>query len=153
MSSCPFCDWFFFALSVIIALTPYVLLFVILRPRPVVDCVCDKDDVIRIRVKNAGRWTITMLRIEVSAVLQDNRTLHLSTDLTEFVMLSSQSSRTFKANALHPAAQGYTMESGQPWTFPAVISSYAEGAAKLRIRVHGFNAVSGLGKAIEYQTP
>ena len=153
MSSCPFCDWFFFALSVIVALTPYVLLFVVIRPRPVVDCVCAEADVIRIRVKNAGRWTITMLRIEVSAVLQANRTLHLSTDLTEFVMLSAQSSRVFKANGLHVAAEGYTMENGQPWTFDAVIASFAEGGTKLRIRVHGFNAISGLGKAIEYQTP
>lgn len=104
-------------------------------------------------MKNAGRWTITMLRIEVSAVLQANRTLHLSTDLTEFVMLSAQSSRVFKANGLHVAAEGYTMENGQPWTFDAVIASFAEGGTKLRIRVHGFNAISGLGKAIEYQTP
>ena len=153
MNLCQPCDLLLFGISTLIALFPYVLLFIILRPSPVIGDVTVEDGVIRVPVSNPKRIPINMLRVEVCALVDTNLTLHMLTDLTDFMILFGRNSpdneRVFKVESLTPSAQRYVQANGAPWDLPAVVEAFQDGRAPIRVRVHGFHAISGLGRARE----
>ncbi|MBK9288583.1 MAG: hypothetical protein IPN38_13070 [Flavobacteriales bacterium] len=148
------CDVLLFVLSTFIALFPYVLLFIILRPRPVVDNIAFQDGSIWFPVRNPDRVAINMLRVEACALLEDNTTLHLLTDLSDFVILPGRGSpdnvRVFKVIGLHPSALGYQQPNGAAWDLNSIVQGFQNRSLRIRVRVHGLHAGSGLGRAIEH---
>lgn len=157
MNLCQPCDLLLFGISTLIALFPYVLLFIILRPCPVIGDVTVEDGVIRVPVSNPKRIPINMLRVEVCALVDTNLTLHMLTDLTDFMILPGRNSpdneRVFKVVDLTPGGQGYVQANGDPWDLPAVVEAFQNGTVSIRVRVHGLHASSGLGRAKESITP
>ncbi|HPF90300.1 MAG TPA: hypothetical protein PLL57_06560 [Flavobacteriales bacterium] len=97
---------------------------------------------------------INMLRVEACVLLGNNQTLHVQTDLTDFVILpgkrSPDNERVSKVIGLLPGAMGYQQPNGADWDLVSVVEGFQQGGARIHVRVHGLNAISGLGRAIEY---
>lgn len=155
-TSCDSIQTFF---TIVIALIPYVILFVILRPNLKITYEGIDNNInrrkIKIKLKNIGQFTAVNIRIEICAVetttKKDIFTYHFKTDQNDFLILPKKGNeRDFKVVGLSESAQEYINGVNEIEKYNNLLS-YLENNSqyKLRIRIHSYNSASGLGKAEE----
>lgn len=137
-------------ITIILTILPYFILFYILRPK--LDVICahvDKpSESIKIKVVNAGRFDAVNIRIEACAIDADNRfTYHFQIDHNEFLILPKKSKVTDNEKVFRTT--GVFDSPYHNETSNSLISKLISDGYKLRVRIHSYNSLSGLGKAEE----
>lgn len=140
------CDSLQLTITIILAILPYFILFYILRPKlDVVSAHIDESGKsIKIKVVNSGRFDAVNTRIEACAIDTDNiYTFHFKIDHNEFLILPKKSKVTDNVKVFNAEIEN------QHESTESLISKLKSGEYKLRIRIHSYNSLSGLGKAEE----
>lgn len=144
------CDTLQLIITIILAILPYLILFYILRPKlDVVSAhINESGKSIKIKVVNTGRFDAVNIRIEACAIDTVNKyTYHFKIDHYDFLILPKKSKitdneKSFKTiSILESTNHNENNES--------LISKLKLGEYKLRVRIHSYNSLSGLGKAEE----
>lgn len=133
-------------ITLIITIITYIIIY-ISKPGLSIDKVEKSDEGLKISVSNKGRFTAVNLRIEICGYFRETKqSFHFKIDHEDFLMLTRRNScdneKIYNVVGLSERALKFK-------TYKGLLEEINSGKCLLRVRIHSYHSISGLGKAEE----